>query len=129
MSGSEIAALIVAITSALVAILAGIRNLHGDKIKSDVAAAAAVLAGYTNFAATLQARLDSVQTEHRADRQGWLEERATMRREHAEEIAKIRAEHREQMRECDERIDELGAKVYALQNRPPETRDREGDPR
>lgn len=106
MTGSEVVALIVAISGALGAIFAGIRNLRGDKIKNDVAEAATVLTGYNSLTAALQTELNRVKAEYIADRQTWIAERAEMKRE---------------LSVASERIDELGAQIYALRHQPPET--------
>lgn len=127
MSGNEIAALIIAFTGMLGAVFAGFRNLRGDAIKREVEAAAAVLTGYTTLAGALQAELSRMKDEHSKDRQAWFEERAAMRRDHAADLARLRAEHKVEIDACTERINELGAKIYALQHRAPETRNREGD--
>lgn len=124
MSGSEAAALIVAITGALGAIFAGARNLRGDKIKHEVEAAAAVLTGYTNLAATLQAELERMKESYEIDRKAWNEERTEMRLQHAEEMKALREDHREEMVLAYERIDELGTQLYVMTNRPPDSRDR-----
>lgn len=116
MSGNEIAALIVAVTGALGAIFAGVRNLRGDKFKKEVDASAALLAGYTNMVVTLQTEIDRLKSDH-------AEDRASFR----EEVARLRAEHAIQMNEAYERINELSSQVYVLQNRPPDTRERRSD--
>lgn len=138
MSGQEIAALVVAITGALAAIFAGIRNLRGDAFKREVEASAALLTGYTNMVSTLQAEIDRLKSDSAEDREGCAEERARLREEHAkemerqraehrEEIARLRLEHRTELQVAYERIDELGAKVWNIEHRPAGTRARETD--
>lgn len=123
MSGNEIAALVVAITGALAAIFAGIRNLRSDNFKHDVDASAALLSGYTGMVQTLQAQITRMEEAHRADREEWLRERAEWQREKGE----IRRQHLEEVEALNDRIDELGTQVWALQNRPITTREREDD--
>ncbi len=127
MSGNEIAALIVAITGALGAIFAGVRNLSGDKFKKEVEAGAALLTGYTNMVGTLQVEIDRLKSDHAEDRAEWLAERTLMRQEYQEELTRLRTEHREELKVAYERIDELGSKIYVLENRPGTTRDRSSD--
>lgn len=127
MSANEIAALIVAITGAAGAIFAGIRNLRGDKTKAEIDKAAALLGGYGDMVKTLNARIAQLEEERRKDREEAAAERAAIREEHRKEIAALRAEHSRELAERDERIDELGAQVYALQNRPRNTRERKTD--
>ncbi len=127
MSGNEIAALIVAITGALGAIFAGVRNLRGDKIKKEIEASAALLTGYTNMVATLQAEIDRLKSDHAEDRAAWISERALMRQEYLEGIGRMRTEHREELKISYERLDELVSQLYVLQNRPENTRDRSTD--
>lgn len=128
MSGSEIAALIVAVTGALAAIFAGLRNLRGDKFKKDVEASAALLTGYTNMVVTLQAEIDRVKEDHNEDRVSWATERVALRAEHVEDMKRLREEHHAELLVAYERIDELGSQVYVLQHRPEATRDRRTDP-
>lgn len=106
MTGNEIAALVVAIGGALGAIFAGLRNLRGDKFKRDVEASAALLSGYTNMVQTLQAQINAIEERHARERAEWQAEKAAMRQEHAAEV-----------RELNERIDELGTQLWILQNR------------
>ena len=127
MTGGEIAALIVAITGALGAIFAGVRNLRGDKFKKEVEASAALLTGYTNMVATLQTEIDRLKSDHAEDRAAWIAERALMRQEHLDQISRLRNEHRDELKVAYERIDELGTQVYILQNRPPDANDRSTD--
>lgn len=127
MSAAEIAALIVAITGALGAIFAGVRNLRSDKFKKEVEASAALLAGYTNMVGTLQTEIDRLKSDHAEDRAAWVAERALMRQEYMDEIARLRTEHREELKVAYERIDELGTQVYVLQNRPQDSHERKTD--
>lgn len=127
MSGSEVAALIVAITGALGAIFAGVRNLRGDKIKSEVAAAAAVLSGYTTLASDLRLELERNKVDHAADRKQWAQDRLDMKAEHVQEVKDLRDEHRSEMLIAYERIDELGSLIYVMQNRPPNAQERKDD--
>ena len=127
MNGSEIAALIVAVTGALAAVFAGVRNLKGDRVKREVEAAAAVLTGYTNLAASLQTELDRLKNDCIEDRKQWAAERTSMRAEHKQEMDELREEHKQEMLTAYERIDELGTQVYVLQNRPLGSHDRKGD--
>lgn len=120
MSGQELAALIIAITGALGAIFAGVRNLRGDKFKKDVEASAALLTGYTNMVNTLQTEIDRLKSDHAEDRAAWTAERTAHRKECSEETERLREEHRSQLAIAYERIDDLGSQVYALQNLPPE---------
>lgn len=121
MSGQEWAALIVAITGALAAIFAGVRNLRGDAFKKEVEASAALLTGYTNMVAVLQAEIDRLKSDGAEDREEAVKERSRMRDEHRADIDRLRDEHRKELLAAYERIDELSAKVYTIQNRPPET--------
>lgn len=129
MSGNEIAALIVAVTGALGAIFAGVRNLRGDRFKKEVEASAALLAGYTSMVASLQKEIDRLKTDHTNDRAAWVSERASMREEHIAEITRLRRDQQTELKAANERIDELGSQVYVLQHRPPSTRDRSSDDR
>lgn len=127
MTGSEIAALIVAGTGVAVAIFTGVRNLVGDKMNKDVQASAALLAGYTTMVTALQTEVERVKEDHLNDRKMWAEERAQMRVEHGQDLARMRDDHDRQMQGCSERIDELGTQVYVLENRPRDTRKRSTD--
>lgn len=106
MTGNEIAALIVAVGGALGAIFAGIRNLRGDKFKHDVEASAALLSGYTGMVQTLQAQIHAIEERHSRERAEWFKEKAAMREQHSAEV-----------RELNERIDELGTQLWVIQNR------------
>lgn len=117
MTGTEIAALITAVTAAIAAVFAAVRNLLGDSTKREVDQAARLLAGYVGMVERLQAQLDTIGDRHDRELRA-LEERHS----------RDRAEWQAERERCTERIDELGAMVYALQNRPPESRDRIGDP-
>jgi hypothetical protein len=127
MSGQEVAALIVAITGALAAIFAGIRNLRGDAFKKEVEASAALLTGYTTMVTSLQAEIDRLKSAANEDRVNCAEERARLRAEYVAEITRMREEHRAELRLAYERIDDLSAQVYTLRHRPPESRERGDD--
>lgn len=127
MSGPDVAALIAALTGTLVAVFAGVRNLRGDKFKKDVDASASLLVGYTNMVAVLQAEIDRLKSDHAEDRAAWAEERTRFRREWTEDMERMRTEHRTELAAAYERIDDLGSQVYALQNRPRDSRSRRGD--
>lgn len=126
MTGQEIATLIAAITGALVAIGAGIRNMRGDKFNKEVAASAALLNGYTSMVATLQGEIDRLKSDAAEDRAAAQAERTRMRDEYQNDLERLRAEHRTELRAAAERIDELSAQVYTLTH-PPETCERQQD--
>lgn len=116
MSGNEIAALLVAVGGVIGAVFTGVRGIRGDRFKRDVEASANILSGLNSLVKTLQDELERVKRDYQADREAWAEERRRMREEHNEEI-----------RDLNERIDELATQLWALQHRPLETRERESD--
>lgn len=120
MNGTELAAVIVAVTGALGAIFAGIRNLQGDRFKKDVEASAALLTGHTNMVAALQNELERIRSDHAEDRAAWQADRALVRRECRDDIDRLRSEHHAELLVAYERIDDLSAQVYTLQNKPPD---------
>jgi predicted RNase H-like nuclease (RuvC/YqgF family) len=137
-TGTEIAAVIAAATGGAVALFGGIRNLWGDKAEREATAAANLLKGYDSQVGRLQEEIHELEARHDRQREEWKQERDRLRAEHAAELRRVREEHREEiarMREqhaaeivrLNERIDELGSQVYALQNRPPDTRQRRSD--
>ncbi len=96
MSGAEIAALVVAITGALAAVFAGMRNLHGDRFNRDVSGSAALLTGYKEMVGNLRLELDAVRRSLAEERQQWAQER----------------------RELHDEIDELRECINGLMRRP-----------
>ncbi len=93
MSGTEIAALIVAIGGAIGAVLAGLRNLFSDRFRRDVDQGAQLLTGYVGMVERLQAEITQIEARHDRERTEWRNERDEMH----------------------DRIDELSGQVMALQ--------------
>lgn len=120
LTGANIAAIIAAVGGLLGGLFAGIRSLRGDKFKRQVDQGASLLSGYSDMHASLRTELAEVKTQHAADRAEWQRERAALRAEWAADNSRMREEHRVELAAAYDRIDELGAQIYALQHRPPE---------
>lgn len=125
-----------ALTGIVAAGFAGLRNLRGDKFKREVEASAALLTGQAAMVTALQGEVDRLRSDMAEDRKAATAERAEclaernrLLTEHRAEMTRLREEHRAELATAYERVDELSAKVYLLQNRPTETRERRGDKR
>lgn len=117
LNGTAIAALIAAVGGALGGIFTGIRSLRSDKFKRNVEAGAALLTGYTDMVAQLRSELDRVKDDHNKDKETWRLEREALRREFEEDRQRMRSQHAEEVRDLNERIDELSSQVFALSHR------------
>lgn len=116
-NGTTIAALIAAVGGAFGGIFTGIRSIRSDKFKRNVEAGAALLTGYTDMVAQLRSELDRVKEDHSEDKEAWRVEREALRREFDEDRRRMREQHAEEVRELNDRIDELSSQVYALTHR------------
>lgn len=109
MSGSELAAVLIALGGLITAIFVGVRGLRSDKTKGDVDKAAQLLVGYDSMIERLQTEVERLETARAHDRELCKQE-----------LADLREEHKAEMLLAYEQIDELGAQVYVLQNKPKE---------
>lgn len=127
MSPGELTALIGTAAGSLVAIIAGLRSLMGDRMKGSVDSSVATVTGWDLMTKRLEAQVQALEQRLDTERKQHFEEAALLREEHVVEMRELREEHAEEIARLTERIDELGSQVYALKHRPPEMRERAGD--
>lgn len=114
--GTTLAAVVTALVTGAAGYATARRATKPAELGAATSAHTALLASYDVLAERLQGEVERV-------RRDCAERISAMQRQHDEE----REEWRQERRELNERIDELGSIVYALRNRPTETREREDD--